>query len=482
MKKIISTLLLGMMLLTACGPAETPDTTDTTAAPSDQTGTTAPSETTSLASTYGIVPADFGGEEICIISGEHAKYEYEVEEISGDTVNDAIYERNLKVEDLLKVKFTYVNEYNWQKKGEFYTLIRNDVQAGDCTYDIINGLNIYTTPLIFEGMFRRLDNVPTINLDNPWWVPGPALDGSDKVYYAFSDASLSLYKDLYVLFFNQRLIEESQMESPYTLVENGKWTLDNFLTLAYQGSRDLNGDTVIDIENDQIAYHGKHATSRGFATATGISFLDKVGDTVQLKPLPEFAYDVHAKLTPFMSNKEYAIIENGTQNYGELAATFTEGRILFHANCLGAVESMRDMIDNYGIVPLPKYNEAQQNYRSQIATSTSAIYMHVNAPVPEMLGTVLEALGFYSMTEVVPVYYENALYYKYARDKQVQAMLATVRDSASTNYDFAYGSIFGSYNFINLVRDNKDLASYWASLETKTRTNLEKYLAIELPD
>ncbi len=144
MKRIISAILLIGMLssLAACGVTKTPPSIETS-----------PDETANLAESYVIKMQDFGGEDICIITGEHAEYEYMIEEETGDVVNDAIFTRNREVKELLNIHFSFVSSPNYKQEDEFYTLIRNDIMAGDKTYDIINGLNVFTTPMMFDGLF-----------------------------------------------------------------------------------------------------------------------------------------------------------------------------------------------------------------------------------------------------------------------------------------------------------------------------------------
>lgn len=172
-------LVLVLLLLAACGKAA-PDAkseTDSVQSGNSQAGTTdggaseSVEETVSLMETYGIKEEDFGASNITIITGEHCNYEYVIEEETGDVVNDAVYARNRAVEELLNVKLGFVTSANWSSGDPFYNLVRSDVMAGDSAYDIVNGLNCWTTPLIFEGLFIRLDNIDTVDFSHPWWVP-----------------------------------------------------------------------------------------------------------------------------------------------------------------------------------------------------------------------------------------------------------------------------------------------------------------------
>ena len=78
-RQTVSALLLLAALcsaLVSCGGGDT-DGVSTKApdAPSSQ----AEEATTGLADIYGIVSADMGGEELVILTGEHAEYEYMIE-------------------------------------------------------------------------------------------------------------------------------------------------------------------------------------------------------------------------------------------------------------------------------------------------------------------------------------------------------------------------------------------------------------------
>lgn len=485
MKKHIALLILASLLLSACGTG-TQEQQDTAPAETDAITEQTEQEEQTEAETEPPVEelpfekADYNQADISIFSGEHAEYEYMVEEITGEVINDEIFARNSNTEEALNVKLSFVSAPNWTFDGMFYTMIRTDVQAGDNSYKIVNGINCWTTQLIFEDMFLRLDNIPTINLDNPWWVPGISIDGSDDVYFAFSDASLSLYKDLYVVFYNKEILRQNGVEDLYEIVDNGTWTIDTFLTLANNGSKDLNGDGSITVQDDQFAYIAKHAANRGFMASTETSIF-KTGDNgmPMLGGISDRLATAYEKLRPFLydANKTFLDME---ADYVLLSKPFIEGRVMFLTNCLGAVEGMRDMADDYGIVPLPKFDETQTAYKSQIASSSSALYMESTASDPAMIGHVMEALGYFSNRDVIPVYYETALNTKYARDEQVQKALAVVRENASTNFDFTYGSIFWTCDAFNLAQQDVDLISWYRMMESSWKATLDQYLAIEL--
>ena len=55
-------------------------------------------------------------------------------------------------------------------------------------------------------------------------------------------------------------------------------------------------------------------------------------------------------------------------------------------------------------------------------------------------------------------------------------MLDFVRASASTNIDFAYRAIFGTYDIMNAAWEKKELASWYARSEKSVLKKLDEYL------
>ena len=479
MKKLRLLLLAAFILsVCSCGNPETdtltPDVTETT----DESVSSAESEL------FTLPKENNNGEKINILLGSHVEYEFMVEEATGETVDDAVYDRNREVEEHLGVELGFESRPNFggSDVDTWKNTISQSVLAGDDSYQIIDGINVWTAQLIPNGVFMNLYDISTIELDNPWWVSGfPLRDG--KVYYAFNDAAFSLYKDLYVMFFNAELVNNYKLQNPYELALDGKWTLDNFIGMTKDTTDDLNGDGAIDWENDQIAYLYKHAANRSFLSSTECSIIKHEDGKYVLSDLTERLVNAYDKMKAFLYDND-AVYCSMEADYITLSQLFIDGRSLFLVNCLCAVEGMRDMSDDFGILPMPKYDESQESYHSQIATSTSAFYIPVSVGNPELVGKVCEAFGYYSMVDVIPRYYEVALKDKYTRDENVGEILDIIRESASTSFEFAYSTLFNNVwpnDIFNSAINNQDIASLYASNESSWRLTIENLMSLELP-
>ena len=114
---------------------------------------------------------------------------------------------------------------------------------------------------------------------------------------------------------------------------------------------------------------------------------------------------------------------------------FTDGRALFYNFDASSVTELREMNDEFGILPYPKYNEAQEGYKTVVFDNHSVFCVPKTAKDPERSGVILEAMGYESMELVTPAYYEVLLHGKVARDDESRDMLDIIRDSFQ--FDFA---------------------------------------------
>ena len=149
--------------------------------------------------------------------------------------------------------------------------------------------------------------------------------------------------------------------------------------------------------------------------------------------------------------------------------------------------------DDYGIVPMPKFDEEQKDYISQIGTSTCMVYVPVTAKDPALTSKVMELLSYFTNQLVVPKYYEVALKEKYARDTDIAEMLDIIRDGATIDFLFVYGMQLSqapnnqfrlgkadpSASDIAAVELSSDFESRKSAFITSLEQLAEKYEALE---
>ena len=199
---ILAALMLSTTLIACSDDAGT--TTDTTAAPSitdtsSTADTTVPTETadpTVDANGYLLdsLPADlnFGGAEIGILHWNAEEKEFDIDEITGDILNDAIFARNEQVQQRLNVKFFFTEQKgDNSNRAAFLQFAQKSYQAGERAYDSIPTYSRTSGMLAINGLCYNLADLPYLDFEKPWW-PQRMLETQtigDQLYFISGDAS-----------------------------------------------------------------------------------------------------------------------------------------------------------------------------------------------------------------------------------------------------------------------------------------------------
>lgn len=477
--KRISILLLAALLLPYCliGCADTSQpATDTT---STAVQTTEPAEETTTPETtvdevLGFAKEDNGNRTITILTNSATSYEFNIDSENGDIVNDAVFKKDSMVEEYLGINIELIRESGiYQSRKTFNNLITNAWASGDTTYDLINNVLTVTLPLSQQGVFVNVNDLQYTNLEQPWYIAEMTENYGikGKLYGILSDHTLSLYKDLSVVYFNVDLFQERKADvNLYDIVRSGEWTLDKFLEVVADMSGDLNGDGQYDTEIDQFAYFGESVPNGTWMTALDIDIIDMNKDgSYTYYGLTERLDDAYSKLAYFYtSTPGVKVIDSASKGGGKYPPrdTFAEGRVAMMTNYIYATEHIREMDDDYGIVPIPKYNKDQDNYITQIGTSTSTFFIPTTQKDLDLISKFIECEAYFGYSEVSPIYYEAALKAKYATDANMGQMLDIVRENATISFLFVYYSSLSKAPR-TLFRFNTtpkpDLASYFTT-------------------
>ncbi|MBE6613070.1 MAG: hypothetical protein E7632_11310, partial [Ruminococcaceae bacterium] len=369
MKKFV-TLMLLVSLLTACG-SDTP-TSDTGAS-----DTTAPAETTD----DGLVHDDLGdikfeGETFTIWLYHTAQLGYRMEEETGDVFDDAIVARNRAVEERLGITLEFTDSGMGKSGSELpqsCKMIESFILAGDTSNDVYLHCQFSSMPqLVNNHYFIDWNTIPNVELTKPYWAQKAINDinyGS-KIYMMTGLYEYEIMANANCLIFNKRIFDEMQIEYPYQSVKDGTWTYDKWMQIVTDTSRDLNGDTVYDLATDQYGYAGGlWQMPYTFFVGMGGDLLTKDNDNMPVNVVTsEHNVDIIDRLMGLANDTSGAII---TAETADITNAFVSGRIATTHNTLGYLPSaLRDMKDDFGFVPSPKYDEEQKEYNVWISNSS----------------------------------------------------------------------------------------------------------------
>ena len=479
-KRILSLFLAGTLLLSvfaACsdsgnGSSETqPDLTPT---PSSEEEAVEPEET-ELAD--NLPETDFEGSGFSIGAQDGPYYgramieQVLVEEINGDVVNDAVYSANRAVESRFNIKLEPV-----LFPDDGGAAVKASILAGDDVYDIFTLHDITIGNMSLTGLFRNVREIPHLDFTRPWW-PSYSVDSLTVGGCMYLISNYISYMNLAmtrVVFMNKDIAESYNMEIPYETVRNGEWYLDTYIGLMENVYLDTNGDTKRDREDIY-----------GFACNAD---LYAIQESFGVTPVKEdengqLYLDINNETTVTLIEKFYHMLVETEGGYLSSIASlqmFADGRSLFGMFSLGDVLStLRGGEVTYGILPIPKLNELQEDY---ISGSTDRPYaIPITAQDDEKLGIIIEAMSAEGYKQVRPALFEIALKTKFSYDSDSSEMLEIVGNTIVLDFAYIYSN-YGGYawtlmNMMNVSKPSKDFASYYAKnekVQTKTLEKLQK--------
>lgn len=477
---ILWTLILSFSLLLSCAE-------DAGSPVSETVGIT---ETEATAETE-LLPAlpdeDFTGETInFLVRSEKFHWYWSSKEIysekeNGEVINDAVFSRNIWVEDKYNCKIT---EY---RSDNPITDASKAVNSGDDVYDVFMINMLENSGLAQKGSLVDFKKIEYIDLGKPWWDAraSASLSIGGRLFWTLGDINIMDNDAVWSNLFNKQVVTDYNLEDPYKLVREDKWTLSKMYEQAKAVVTDIDGDGAIGI-NDRVGHLSEVSNTYGMFIGAGESIAKKDGDDLPYLSMDgERAAGVINEILNLMLDTETTLLaDNYTGKYSnpwdELTRPmFMENRGLFYTIGLGTVTLLRNMDSDFGILPIPKYDNTQTEYYHYVNPwSASNVSVPVVNSNTSFTGFLLEAMAAKSMYTLTPAYYEITLTDKVMRDTDSEEMLDIILGSLA--YDF--GAVFnwgGTTELFAQLTNQKsyDYASAYAKKEVSAQTAMEKTIA-----
>ncbi len=485
MKKNLS-MLLAMLLavgtMSACSGEETPVETAET-----QLQTEAETEDPNLRkNAKDNLPddLDFGGERIGWVCHTATTYQISVggmDELTGDVVMDAVYNRTCAVEERLNIDLdTTYEDISWQDYG---TKIENTVMAGDSVWDIIYTKGNSSIQMGRDYLYLPLQDMQYLELDQPWWwteaIDEMSLDGKTKRYLLGDLIMDNLHTGIRVVYFNKDIMTDigEDVEAFYAEVLDGNWTMDMLTRLTEKAYVDTDGNGEMNLGDRFGCYIGEKYMVYGMSAAHDVrrqardennyAYMDFDVERAQtsLDTILKFVYETQGSW--FVENNDQNRIDN---------TCFVSGNALFSYQCLNFsfTEDARNMESPYGILPSPKLDDNQEWYRSLVTNAGTFVTVPITC-TKDYIGAVLEAIAAESYRTVVEPYFEVALKSKYSSDSYTAQCLDIIRDTAYKSILTEYDADQSGYMEFNLIMGKSNgLASKIRSITTASQNNMKK--------
>ena len=446
MKNKLTCLLLVFVLLfslfaTACAtddpaddtPGNTPDNPDTP----DTPGT--PEDPEDVKILPNLPAMDFNKAEFhCLhwnledfVGGGWIPWEeIDVNQPSGSTLDDEVFRRNAYVEETYNAVIS--TEYG-MANTEVPTKIRAAVSTGDNSYQMMVNRSIEMSGMWTENLFQdlRSDEMKYLDFEKPWWNQDSldAFTFGDTTLFAASDMLILDKSETGCIYYSTSLARDHSLPNYYAMVEEGTWTWEALLEGAETVVRDLNGDDIMDAK-DQWGSAGNVGPIQYLFVGSGYSFaeLDEDGHLytdIQNEEQIDF-------LTEMFETMIYSDAHANTDVVSgfSVADKFAANELLFLYYSVKIGNSFRNMEANYGILPIPKYDEYQEEYYHLVTPDAdSIIAVPLSCGDTDFTSFMLEAISAESYYTVYPAFYDIVLMNRTVRDPESKEMLKLIFDT-----------------------------------------------------
>jgi len=462
-------LILAMLLVTfaSCGGNSDGGSAVTPTAAGDNGGVSE-EENVEEAADVKLLPeipeANYNGYDFTILVSVNGEVEllndFHAEEETGEVVNDAIYRRNAFVEEKYNVNIVDIEmpASDGMDRPEAMKRIRNSIAAGDNTYDAAMISGYGTASLTQSGSLMDMNNMDPIDLSKPWWdqMANRDLMIKNRMFYTTGAISNVVNRATYAVLFNKKMIVDYQLEDPYTLVKNGEWTYNKMIEMAVNVTQDLNGDGIVEFEDRLGAL---------IWDDTMMSVINSIGERcavinsdggIELTLYSERSLNSFDTYIDFVMSDNALTYQRKDWASVQADAMFENNQALFFLQIMELVVRLRGMEVDFGVVPYPKLDAAQENYYSTVGSWHSGfLCVPVGQENPSRTGSILEALAAESMYTLLPAYYDIALKGKYVRDEESEEMLDLI--FGTKIFDLGWIYQIGGYNenIMNQLRNNK---------------------------
>lgn len=430
----------------------------------DESASTQPEDTTNPSSGVIVDPTDqsdlpsdlnYNKEQVNFIYVDlTGKKDELVSDGTGSLVAEAVFTRNQLVETQLNITMNCI-----PNTGDDVTdKLQQDVLTGGGEYDIIvNGTYKSVSPAL-DGYYVNLSTVPYLNTTKDYWTQGfnDMVTFGGKQYLATGSAAISLYRYVFLTLYDQSKMNDRQLPDLYETVKNYEWTLDTQWSIIQGLYQDANDSGQKDDGDFYGFVTGNASSIDPYMVAADIHLVGKEQDTGKLyfdKDKLERVAGLQEKVSRLYNDASAYYYQGAGEDWAGITKNiinaFTGNRAVM-VTCLfldmeTEISSLASM--DYGIAPIPMYDQTQGRYYSYVQDQVSCFGISAVVTSEErltMLGAVLDCLAWRSSQTIPDAYYNTTLSLQFMNDPRSPEILDLIFDSIQFDLSSTCSNMFGS--------------------------------------
>ncbi|MBE6609411.1 MAG: hypothetical protein E7634_01940 [Ruminococcaceae bacterium] len=409
---------------------------------------------------------------------------------STDILYSKIYERNLSVIERLNVDLQFAAT----SSADMVPELKKEISTMSTAWEAVFPTSAQAVGNKLFNYFHNLNDSNYIDISERWWQEDAIMELSMDNYnyrFLFGDINISDTHRAGCIFYNKPLYEQyvsptKDRDDLYQTVIDGNWTLEEFDRLVRKCHIERGGDGSNDIYG-LVKFNS--AIVHFMRESSGIRTYER-----NAQGMPEFNFKNDHSIS-FLNKLNRMIYENPGTNIhsdaGDANLDFENGKLVFETSALYMVfnNSFREMKDDFGIIPYPKFDENQEEYITMVHNASYAVCIPVSTDIDranEEISAVIEALASESYRNVSVSFYEMALKAAYNRDDQSAQMIDiicgqhdTIKSTVSRNFAFEYNSSLNGISniFYTLMKNNSgDFVSSYDSIIGSAESGLKELI------
>lgn len=274
--------------------------------------------------------------------------------------------------------------------GDYYENLYKLIAAGEIPDIVIGEAKSFPT-FLMRDLVQPWDEY--VDFEDSVWKETGAMGDIEKMRYDGKIYNITgKSHNLGVMYYNQRIISEAGLEEPMELQKRGEWTWDKFREYLDATTMDTNGDGITDI-------YGMVNTGD-----FPIALFASTGELHIEYENASFVNNMKSQKIQDAANFLYGIGNNGSQymSLGNQVSEFQSGKAAFvYTNDYRGYEDYADMweTDGIGIVPMPKYQGADEQYQASL---TDNIWLMKGAKNPKAAALLVLAEQYDALLNVNP--------------------------------------------------------------------------------
>lgn len=423
------------------------------------------------------IPLDFGGEDFVVLGrGDAGSSVSEIrqEEVSTEPLEDAVYNRNRNLAEICNLN--YIAKLS--PSDGVSDLLSKDIKAGAGEYAIAMPDMRVAGTMATKSMLKDFNEMAYIDLNAEWWDAGTAsMSVVGRTFWMNSDVNYMAHDVTFLTLFSKVMAEEQGIDDLYATVNDGSWTFDTFSAYAKKVSSDLDGNGKYD-ENDAFGLIGTSTLGYAMFYASELRFVacDDQGEPYLAMTETDLlkASDLLDKVLDLLYNGHSSyIVAPGKEK--DALNMFINNQGLFYVECTSYIGGLRNMSDDFGVLPLPKYAKSQMKYATYVNPVASTMVIPVGSKNYDDLSKAIETMAILSSETVIPTYYDLVLKRKTIRDEESAQMLDIIFSNRIYDLSCFYEKIGLMHVFQNAVNEkNNTFSSNYQSSVSRAEKEIAK--------